>query len=280
MKRIILISILALAITLFFDAAALKITPAFATVLIGYEFDEIVAGSSEIIRATVVNKTSGHAEDKRAYTHITFRTIESLKGDTKPQEEFTLTFLGGNLQDGKIYVIDGMPEFEVGDEVIVFLSDQQNPICPIKGWGQGLFKAKLGENGQKYLIDGYGKKVLDIKNGKLIKATAAKNEERPKPIIIETSGVTAVLAEDTNEQMQNTAPLSLEGFKTKLSTLIVALPGQTDEPEETGQPSLKETLVPADDQDSLEPFNQTQPEPIKINPLLKRLPATGGRSDD
>jgi hypothetical protein len=57
----------------------------------------------------------------------------------------SLRFLGGKVGDVEMKV-DGMPQFRVGGEYILFVSGEGNRACPVVGWSEGSLKVDRQTN--------------------------------------------------------------------------------------------------------------------------------------
>ena len=94
----------------------------YATVIRGYSLEERITKAGEILHVKAIDKQGYPSEDgKTAYTDITFRNLDALKGNKQEQEEFILTFEGGPTSSGKYLIVVGIPEFHFGDEYILFV---------------------------------------------------------------------------------------------------------------------------------------------------------------
>src|SRR6266508_6725101 len=107
-----------------------------ATVLLPADFADFVAGSPVIVHGRVVNIRSVLAGPRRSIESVvTLDVIESLRGNPGP----TVMFRVPNGQVGRYRrILVGAPEFEEGDEVVVFLQARAPAIPTIFGLSQGL----------------------------------------------------------------------------------------------------------------------------------------------
>lgn len=99
--------------------------------------DEQIEDSAQIFRGRVdgthaVEETAGGG--KRIVTIVRFLPVAIYKGDVASPVE--LTFLGGRVGETEMRV-DGMPQFEVGREYVIFVSPDKQLACPVVGWTQG-----------------------------------------------------------------------------------------------------------------------------------------------
>ncbi|HWA85162.1 MAG TPA: hypothetical protein VG710_02975 [Opitutus sp.] len=105
-------------------------------------FPELVAEASMIAHTRVTAVTSRAVtspDDQRVIkTFVTFTTITPLKG--QPGSQFTLSFLGGaDKHSGERWTVPGMPQFQVGDEDIIFATRGES-VCPLVAARHGRYR--------------------------------------------------------------------------------------------------------------------------------------------
>jgi len=84
-------------------------------------FTTLVESSANIVRGTVADMNSYWGDDHRAiYTDLTVAVSEQYKGDSGAGQ-ITVTILGGNV-DGLGLMVEDVPRFSNGQEVILFLN--------------------------------------------------------------------------------------------------------------------------------------------------------------
>jgi hypothetical protein len=116
-------------------------TIAHATVLVPAEFREIVNGSEMIAYGRVVDATPEWSDDrKRIDTVITFQVDTWLKGG--PGETLTFKVPGGRIGRYKSVLV-GAPEFEAGDEAVLFLKSSATDEPFVFGLNQGVYRVRL-----------------------------------------------------------------------------------------------------------------------------------------
>ena len=127
-----------LAVTLAFVLVAFYVQTASATLVIHYDFDDLVAESDLIIHGRVIDQRSEWV-DSHIGTFVELEVIECLKGDCEPGE-ITDVFRLGGLVDDLAMVVSGEAEFVNGEEVVVFLELQPGAPGPlVVGMAQGIF---------------------------------------------------------------------------------------------------------------------------------------------
>ena len=116
----------------------LTASPAFATVLLPADLPTAVAESNVIVYGRVVDVRSAVTVPPRGIeTFVTVAVIDALKGNPGR----SVTFRVPNGQVGRYRrIVVGAPEFEEGDEVVVFLHGQPPAIPALFGLSQGVYR--------------------------------------------------------------------------------------------------------------------------------------------
>lgn len=101
-----------------------------ATVVMKVDPEALAANADVIFAGKVVDiKTFSNKEDeKRIFTSVLFDVKEVFKGSLK-KGLFRLTFLGGKKGKWELKVI-GMPVFQVGEELLLFLEKNSDGYIP------------------------------------------------------------------------------------------------------------------------------------------------------
>jgi hypothetical protein len=108
-----------------------------ATTLRELSGDEQIEQAQAIFRGRVDRADAAFEQTPRGraiFTTVQFTRGAVYKGDVQPS--VSLKFLGGRVGDVEMK-IEGMPEFQIGKEYILFVSPGQNRACPVVGWTQG-----------------------------------------------------------------------------------------------------------------------------------------------
>jgi hypothetical protein len=105
--------------------------------------DEVTAESAHVVHAVVTSIVSDRDADGVPSTWTTFEVAETLKG--AHERSFTIKQYGvaTPLPDGTITRLAGMPTYEIGDEVVVFLraASRRGFTSPV-GLGQGTYRVQ------------------------------------------------------------------------------------------------------------------------------------------
>src|SRR5262245_2407111 len=122
-----------------------------ATVLLPADFREIVAGSQIIVYGRVAEVRPEWSDDRSRIDTIVAVTVGTyLKGG--PGDTVTFRVPGGQIGRYRNVVI-GAPQFETGEEAILFLTASGPSIAHVLGLSQGVFRVKVdGRSGQRLVV--------------------------------------------------------------------------------------------------------------------------------
>ena len=115
-------------------------SPAQATSVVAKPFSAVVQAAETIAVGTVTAiAAEWDAAHSRPFTLVTFSTLDVLKGaHTEP--ELTLRVLGGPHPDGSILQVAGVPQFSLGDRLVVFVTGNYHYAVPLVGLWQGVYR--------------------------------------------------------------------------------------------------------------------------------------------
>jgi Ca2+-binding RTX toxin-like protein len=133
---------------------------AFADV-VHMERQELIQRSELIFVGEVIEKEARWNDlGSLIVTDYTFKVTQVLHGDHQDRE-IELRFAGGELPDGRGHSLSDVPEFHVG-EVVVLMKEQSDwPLfSPVTGTYQGKF-SRLDFEGQQIVVDGEGIPLVD-----------------------------------------------------------------------------------------------------------------------
>lgn len=120
---------------------------------------ETMLERSEIAFVGRVTALKANPQNGVPFTNVSFKVTETLRGEA--QDTRTLSFLGGEQENGRSVKVDGLPEFNVGDNVLILAYDSTY-YSPIVGFSQGYWK--LSPDG---FVDLMGRKLSVIPGGSL-----------------------------------------------------------------------------------------------------------------
>jgi hypothetical protein len=114
----------------------LTFVPAQATIVAPVDLPGLVAGASLVVYGRVVS-THAVVADSRTWTIVTLGMPAFLKGSGGREVSFAVP--GGQIGRYRTIMV-GAPEFEVGDEIVVFLAPTTNGALALVGFSQGLIR--------------------------------------------------------------------------------------------------------------------------------------------
>ncbi|WP_025769735.1 hypothetical protein [Thioalkalivibrio sp. HK1] len=122
---------------------------ALAASVIQVQFPELVEDAEKIAVGTVGDITVVHdaAQDGLPVTRVRFDSLNWWKGGND-ERTITVEFVGGEMPDGSVIHVAGMPVFKVGEEHLLFWKDGRRYINPFVGWWQGHYKVEVNQAGQ------------------------------------------------------------------------------------------------------------------------------------
>jgi hypothetical protein len=136
----------------------LTASTAAATMVPRMDLSSLTTNSERILHGTVVKRWSAWGESGRhIWTHYEIQISDVLKG--VPQATFTLSEPGGMVGDTGMSIA-GVPEFDLGDEVVVFSFRTPAGYWRVRGYGQGKYNVTTQENGARTVRNSPGEIVL------------------------------------------------------------------------------------------------------------------------
>jgi hypothetical protein len=134
---------------LFVIVMLLAAWPAAATVYVPVEFREMVTASTAIVHGRVVDVRSELTPDRvRISSYVTIDVAQHLKGSLGSAVTFRVP--GGQVGRYRRIIV-GAPQFERGDEVVVFLSTRGPSVPYLFGLSQGVYRVARGADGRAFV---------------------------------------------------------------------------------------------------------------------------------
>ncbi|GAB5558880.1 MAG: hypothetical protein SynsKO_05270 [Synoicihabitans sp.] len=125
---------------------------AFATTVIPPSFAQLVAESDYVVHGKVTAVTSAweqRGNSRVIVTKVNLDVIEVISGE--PPRPLVLTTLGGKI-GSRAMVIEGAPQFEVGDEDILFIQGNGRNISPIARIMYGRYRIESEGEGEERVV--------------------------------------------------------------------------------------------------------------------------------
>ena len=131
-------------------------TPVGATTVLEKDFPALVQEAETIAVGTVIG-IEVVQEGETPFTLVTFSDLDILKGDSH-QEELTVSVMGGPSAGGLRLHIAGVPEFTLGDRMVVFIVGNETQAVPFVGMWQGVYRVVQDpEQGTERMADHAGR---------------------------------------------------------------------------------------------------------------------------
>jgi hypothetical protein len=117
--------------------------PATATMVKRMSLARVAAEAAQIVHATVAEVHSGRDASGFPATWITFDVARTLKGGRTSRLTIKQFGVAAALPDGTITRLAGLPQYRVGEEVVVFLhaNSALGFTSPV-GLGQGCYRVR------------------------------------------------------------------------------------------------------------------------------------------
>jgi hypothetical protein len=117
-----------------------------ATQYVPVDFREMVTASEAIVHGHVVDVRSEPTRDRlMVVTYVTLDVAEHLKGTFRDSVTFRVP--GGQVGRYRRIIV-GAPQFERGDEVVLFLSARGPSVPYVFGLSQGVFRIARAADGR------------------------------------------------------------------------------------------------------------------------------------
>ena len=169
--------------------------PAAASSVREISFDSLSRSAKRVISGDVVRVVSEFGENGYIYTDVTV-LVRNAAPRSLEGRPYTFRTIGGEV-DGQRLFIQGMPRFEVGQTLALFLHDKpETALGPTVGLWQGVFFVdRDGETGQPVMLDSGRRPVIGLEDSKLVRGPRAPRvssrpaltiDQGPKAMAVET----------------------------------------------------------------------------------------------
>ena len=122
-----------------------------ATVVIPPTFEQLVDQAEVIFHGSVTNVSSqwvGEGAERHIVSYITFKVKDAIKGS--PGHSYTMRTFGGTVGEETMKIGDG-PEFQVGDDDVLFVENNGTQVVPLVGIMFGRFHVRKDASGQEVI---------------------------------------------------------------------------------------------------------------------------------
>lgn len=139
--------------------------PGHATTVIAPDFDTLVSQADYVVRAVVNSKTAewrSDAHGRHIITKVALSVTEVIKG--APPSPLILEMLGGRIGTDEM-VVEGAPDFIVGEEEILFVHGNGRQFFPLVSMMYGMYPVSLDTaSGQRVVHRSNGSPLYDVKD--------------------------------------------------------------------------------------------------------------------
>ncbi|MBI1764821.1 MAG: hypothetical protein HYR56_25705 [Acidobacteria bacterium] len=166
------------------------VSPLTATTVKRKNFNELVQEAELVAIGRIINVQAFPTADKQyVYTYVTVNELDILKGSFE-ESQLTLRMDGGDTGDGRRLVIPGVPKFQFGEQVVIFLKGNGQAICPFVGWEQGLLRIEKDQkSGESLVKSSRGQRIHGIKSGAfLLDAGEQKGQQQDGVYLVDAPG--------------------------------------------------------------------------------------------
>lgn len=161
------VTIWSLPVVLSLAALSLSVSTT-ATTLPYKSFDDLMKEADGVVTGRIVAVESQYNQNKEIYTFVTLDQIEILSGSYQGST-LTLRLKGGQVENDISRVI-GSPQFQVNDQVLLFVHGNGRYMVPFVGWTQGVFRVVQDpRSGQQVIHDLEGNRVVGVQKGQILR---------------------------------------------------------------------------------------------------------------
>lgn len=143
-------------------ALILPALPLGASSVIEVGFDRLSKSAANVVSGEILSIVPEQGENGILYSNVTLRVTRSVPRSLVGRP-MTVRMVGGEMNGQRVYV-QGMPQFQVGDGVVLFLNrDTASVMGPTVGLWQGVFY--LGRDkatGQEFILDHQRRPVMGL----------------------------------------------------------------------------------------------------------------------
>lgn len=125
-----------------------------ASTFLKVSVQDLLRTSHGVVHAKVTDvRSEWNADHSYIFTYVTLDVKRTLMGEKRPTLEVRVP--GGQVGDFHA-VMEGAPEFHVGDEVVAFLGTWDDGALMVEGYFQGLSRVDRDSAGNEFLRGGSG----------------------------------------------------------------------------------------------------------------------------
>lgn len=131
---------------------AAGVTGAGASTFLKQDVGDLIRSSQGVVHAQVTEvRSEWNADHTFIFSYVTLEVKRALQG---PKHAYETVRVPGGVVDGYRVVMEGAPDFKVGDNVVVFLGAWDDGALMVEGYYQGLSKVDRDAIGNEMLKGG------------------------------------------------------------------------------------------------------------------------------
>ena len=156
-------------------------------------FDTLSRSAKRVVSGEIVRVVSEYGDNGFIYTDVTMM-VRNAAPRSLEGRPYTFRTIGGEV-DGKRLFVQGMPRFEVGQQVALFLHDTpETALGPTVGLWQGVFFVDRDAlTGQQVMLDSNRRPVLGLEGAKLVRGPkTVETSQAPGLSLVEAPKAMAV----------------------------------------------------------------------------------------
>jgi hypothetical protein len=132
-------------------------------------FETLSRAAKRVVSGEIVRVESEYGENGFIYTNVTMLVRDAAPRSLEGRP-YTFRTIGGEVEGRRLF-IQGMPRFEVGQQVALFLHDKaETALGPTVGLWQGVFFVERDpQTGEHVVLDAARRPVLGLEAQKLVR---------------------------------------------------------------------------------------------------------------
>lgn len=137
--------------------------PLFGTTVQPPTFDALVTDADYVVRGVVQSVTTAKKSTARGFTIVTRVEFKVLEPVTGVAPNVLVLELWGGRVGKEALLVEGVPQFQVGGEEILFVQGNGRSVCPLVGMMHGRYAIHTdAASGRRYVARDNGEPVSSI----------------------------------------------------------------------------------------------------------------------
>ena len=182
--------------------AAVSALPVSASSVLKVDFDQLSRMARHVVSGQVTAVEAEEAANGYIYSTVTIDVQRAAPAQLQGRE-YTFRMLGGETSKGRL-MIQGMPRFEVGDRVALFLSSKPSAVFgPTVGLWQGVFFVETNPaTGQDVILTSERQPVMSVRENRLVRGRPLPKGDLGLKALSAEGGVSALTADRFFEEVR------------------------------------------------------------------------------